>query len=345
MIPHSRPTLSEEEVREVVRVMRSGHIAQGQEVEAFENEFAGFLGTPGAVAVSSGTAALHLSLLALGMGPGRQVALPSYVCSALLNAVKLAGAEPLIIDIDPQTFNIDPDDLNRRLTARTAAIIVPHMFGLPAALDQAVGTGLPVIEDCAQAVGATYRGLPVGSVGDLSVFSFYATKMLATGEGGLVSSTLPALLDKVRDLREYDRKAEYTLRFNYKMTDLQAAMGRVQLRKLGFFLGRRLEIARTYDTAVNKTSLEPPASKEDRTHVYYRYVVRCAGDAGSIIGGLSTMGVIGARPVYKPLHDYLGLGGFTATDDAWRRAVSLPIYPSLSPEDAQTISEALLAVA
>jgi dTDP-4-amino-4,6-dideoxygalactose transaminase len=342
MIPHSRPTLGEEEIDEVARVMRSGQIAQGREVTAFEEEFASFLGTPDAVAVSSGSAALHLSLLALGVGPGLQVALPSYVCSALLNAVKLSGAEPLLIDIDPRTFNIHSEDLRRRLTDETGAIIVPHMFGLPADLDEIMRLGLPVIEDCAQAVGATYRGASAGSIGTISVFSFYATKMLATGEGGLIASNNTDLLDKVRDMREYDQKADYTLRFNYKMTDLQAAMGRVQLRKLGGFLDRRGEIARIYDDFVHNTPLQSPVMGDNRTHAFYRYVVRASNDAGAILNKLRANGVAAARPVYKPLHDCLGQSGFRATDEAMRKAVSIPIYPSLSPEDVQTVARALL---
>jgi len=345
MIPHSRPTLGDEEIREVARVLRSGRIAQGGEVEAFEEEFAEFIGVKGAVAVSSGTAALHLSLLASGIGPGRQVALPGYVCTALLNAIKFAGADPLLVDIDAQTYNLNPMDLEKRLTVETAAVIVPHMFGLPADMDGINELELPVIEDFAQAVGATCRGRKVGSMGELSVCSFYATKMLATGEGGMVASDNEDLLEKVRDLRGYDRKEQFTLRFNYKMTDLQAAMGRVQLRKLESFIERRRRIAQIYDAAVKDTKLIPPARREDVEHIFYRYVVTCPEAADEIIEELNSRGITAARPVYKPLHYYLRSSGFPAVEEVWRRAVSIPIYPSLSPEEVDTVSKALKAVA
>ncbi|MEE9179975.1 MAG: aminotransferase class I/II-fold pyridoxal phosphate-dependent enzyme, partial [Vicinamibacteria bacterium] len=159
-IPHSRPLIGTAEQRAVSRVLASGLLAEGQEVAGFEREMARKLGCRHAAAVSSGTAALHLALTALGIGSGDRVALPSYVCAALLHAVELVGAEPLLIDIDPSTFNLDPDDLRKRLRSRTKAVIVPHMFGLPASITEIAACGVPIIEDCALALGARYRRKP-----------------------------------------------------------------------------------------------------------------------------------------------------------------------------------------
>ena len=174
-IPHSRPTLGAGEIRAATAVIESGHIAEGEAAKDFENEFARRLGVGYAVATSSGTAALHLSLLAMGIGVGDEVIMPGYVCTALLNAVSYVGASPVLADINPQTYNIDPDDVKNRLTERTRAIVVPHLFGLPADMESLLALNVPIIEDCAQAVGGFYNGSPLGTLGDVGIFSFYAS--------------------------------------------------------------------------------------------------------------------------------------------------------------------------
>jgi perosamine synthetase len=208
MIPHSRPTLDKDDAAAVSAVLKSGHLSQGYQVSQFEKALAAFIGTKAGVAVSSGTAALHLSLLALKIGKGDEVILPSYVCTAPFNAVHLVSATPVIADIDRKTFNVDVPDLKKRITPRTKAIIVPHMFGLPADLDEILSLGIPVIEDCALSVGSRYKGQRTGSFGTLSIFSFYTTKMIATGEGGMVLCSREDIIDAVRDLRDYDEKEE-----------------------------------------------------------------------------------------------------------------------------------------
>ena len=184
MIPHSRPTLDQKEELAVAAILSSGQVVQGEETQRFETALASEIGVVGAAAVSSGTAALHLALLALEIGEGDEVVIPSFVCPALLNAIRYVRATPVLADINREAFNIDVRDLERRLTGKTRAIIVPHMFGLPADIDDITALGIPVIEDCAQSLGSRYRGAPTGSFGVLSVFSFYATKVICTGEGG-----------------------------------------------------------------------------------------------------------------------------------------------------------------
>ena len=338
-IPHSRPTLGEAEAEAVRQVILSGRIARGNAAERMEREFSEGFGLGRAAAVSSGTAGLHLALLALGVGPGDQVIIPSYVCTAVLNAVCHAGAEPVLADIDPETFNIDPRDVAGRITGRTRAIIAPHLFGQPADLDGLLALNIPLIEDCAQALGAQYRGRSVGTFGAAAVFSFYATKMITTGEGGLVACRDETMFERILNLRDYDNRPDYLVRYNYKMSDLQAAMGVVQFHRLTSFIRRRREIADRYCNALRSSPFVLPAETPGR--VFFRYVIRVPDDAGPWIDRLSRFGVIGARPVYRPLHRYLGRQGYDRSQAAWRSALSLPIYPSLTDQEADCIIAAL----
>lgn len=342
MIPHSRPTLSEADAEAVARVVLSGQIAQGREVEAFERELAAFVGQRDAVAVSSGTAALHLALLALGVGPGAEVVIPTYVCDALHHAVTHAGATPVLADADPGTLSVDPDDVKRRLTARTKAIILPHAFGLGAGVEAFLAMGVPVIEDCAQAIGAQDGGRPVGTRGALAVFSFYATKMLTTGEGGMVAGSDPALLARVRDLREYDEREDLAPRFNYKLTDLGAALGRAQLRRLGEFIQRRRQIAEAYRRGVGRAACQLPPDASGGRHVYHRFVIGVEPPLDPLIKRLEARGVQCRRPVWRPLHRALGREGFPHADALWESLLSIPCYPALTDADAQRVWDALI---
>jgi len=338
-IPHSRPTIGDQEAMAVSAVIASGRIAQDVMVERFEKSFAAFCGCRYAAAVSSGTAALHLTLKAMGIGPGAAVVAPRVVCSARLNAIAAAGATPLIADIRPDCYNIDPADVAGRLTPRTRAVIAPHMFGLPVDMNGLKGLGLPVIEDAAQALGAIYEGRKVGGLGTAAIFSFYATKVITTGEGGMVVSDCRKLIDAIKDLRAYDNKRAYIVRCNFKMTDMQAAMGLVQLRRLPEFLARRREIAEAYDQRLGSLGLKPPFKTNSR--IYYRYVVMCPKGVKSVINQMAASGISCARPVFFPLHRLLGLRGFTGTEKAWRSSLSLPIYPCLDDDAVNAVAGAL----
>jgi dTDP-4-amino-4,6-dideoxygalactose transaminase len=344
MIPHSRPSIDEEDAREVQRVLLSGQLAQDGEVARFESRMASFVGVKGAAAVSSGAAALHLALLALKVGPGCEVIVPSYVCPAVLSAVLYTGATPVVADIDPGSFNLSPEDAKRRLSAKTRAVIVPHMFGQPADLDALGALGVPVVEDLALALGSRRHGRRAGSFGTLAVCSFYATKMMATGEGGMVLGSDGALLAEIRDLRAMDEKEDFRVRFNYKMTDMQAALGLSQLRKLTTFVARRREIADLYSDVLRRLGLPVPCAPGECEPVWYRYVLTLDGDAEPFIEEMKKKGVDCRRPVYKPLHRYLGLSGYEASEDAWRRAVSVPLYPALTGAEIETIVKALRSV-
>jgi perosamine synthetase len=341
MIPHSRPTLDGSDLFSVSEVIRSGRIVQGEVVEKFEKKVAIFIGADGAVATNTGTSALHLSLLAIGIKKGDYVAMPSFVCTALLNVLRYVGAHPILIDIDPETYNIDIRDLKKRVSRSTKAIVLPHLFGLPADIDEILSLGIPVIEDCAQAIGAVYKGRKTGGFGRLSCFSFYATKVISTGEGGMVVSDSKNLLKKIRDVRDYDNKKNYTVRYNYKMTDIQAAMGISQLKKLNSFLLKRVNIAKRYSSELQEFCNVPPVRYEDRKHIFFRFPIQIQGSVSKALSFFSERGVTCARPVFKPIHKYLKINGFPNTDTAWNNTISIPIYPSLTDKEICKILDVL----
>ena len=341
MINHSKPTLTQEDYEAVLEVLQSGHLVQGNSVSAFEQYLSSFIGVSEGVAVSSGTAALHLSLLALGIGGGDEVIIPSYVCPALLNAVRYVNARPVISDIDGATFNVDVTNIKGRITPRTKAVIVPHMFGRTADIDAIAALGIPVIEDCAQSVGARHGQAYTGSFGICSIVSFYATKMLTTGEGGMVLSNDAQFSARVRDLRDYDEKEGNTVRYNYKMTDMQAALGVSQLQRLPSFIERRKEIAARYSTALSDIGISGPLVPQTGDHIFYRYIV-LTRDLSRFTDRMAVRGITCRRPVFKPIHHYLGLSDCPVTDDVFRRAVSIPLYPSLSDDDVARIAAAMI---
>ena len=351
MIPHSRPAIDQEDLRATAEVLRSGQIAQGPYVERFERAMAGFFGLQGGVAVSSGTAALELALRALGIGTGDEVIMPSYVCPAPWLATQRVGAEATLVDIDLNTFNIDPLAACRAVTNKTRAIIVPHLFGLPAELTALERLGIPLIEDCAQTLGATEQGRPVGTVGKLTVCSFYATKLLCAGEGGMVLSNEGGLLERVRSLREYDGAPTLDpSSFNLKLTDLQAALGLSQLGRFSAFQERRRFLAATYREALSSKAAVCPSVPSGRTHGYYRFAIRLShllsateGLSGRI-SRLEQQGVHCRKPVFRPLHRYLDQSGFPNSDEADRTALSIPLYPDLTDDEVRQIHQSLAKV-
>jgi len=339
IIQHSKPTLGAEEAKAVSEVIESGYIAEGKRVKNFENAFAKYLGVEYATSTNSGTSALHITLLAMGIGQGDEVIIPSYVCSALLNAVNYTGATPILADIDPETYNLDVTDVRKRINKYTKAIIVPHAFGLAADMDSLLDLGVPIVEDCAQSIGAIDNLRPVGSFGVAAIFSFYATKVITTGQGGMVATNSRDIAARIGDLKAYDKREDYKIRFNYKMNDIQAALGIVQLKQLGSILRRRKEIAKRYNRTFNSYRIKLPPS--DSGHIYFRYVLDLKMDSILWIQELARMGIICERPIHHPLHQNLKCSGYPATDKAWKQSLSIPIYPTLNEEEICRVIESV----
>jgi len=340
MITHSKPSIEQDDIRAISEVLNSGQIAQGSMVDKFEREMSRFIGVREGVATNSGTSALHLALLALDIKEGDEVIIPSYVCTALLNAINYVHAKPVITDINTEDFNISASDIEKKIGEKTKAIIVPHMFGLAADIDELLNFGVPIIEDCAHSIGAAYKGKMVGSFGVISMFSFYATKMLATGEGGMAVSNSDGLLEKMRDLREYDFKSDYKVRYNYKMTDVQAALGLTQLSKLPTFIDKRKLISKYYSEEFSNLEVTLPTSKKHKEHIFYRYVIRINKDIKKCFDEFKKKGIICDSPVHKPLHVYLGLSkkDFINTEEIMNSAISIPIYPALTESEMNYVS-------
>jgi perosamine synthetase len=332
MIPHSRPSISEKDMAVVNMVLRFGHISTGKEVAALEEAFSRKFSFGSSAAVSSGTAALHLALLALGVGPGDEVIIPTHVCTALVNAVRYTGAKEVLVDVC-EDGNIDPRCVLRAMTRRTKAVIAAHMWGSPADIRTLVKCGVPVIEDCAQSVGASVKGKAVGSFGAVSIFSFYATKMITSGEGGLIGSKDKRFINKVRDLADYDHKKTYEMRFNYKMTDVQAALALSQLGHLEGFISARRRIAARY--ACHVPSILPVTQGAEP--VFYRYVVRTDKNVARVISSAKAKGVCIEKPLFRPLHQYLAKKGFPVSEMLMRQCVSLPIYPFLTASEEKRV--------
>jgi len=344
IIPHSRPLISDTDVNAVASVVRSGQLAQGTTVQEFEEKITRFIGKKYSAATSSGTTALHLALLALDVSENDEVIIPSFVCSAVLNAVNYTRATPIVVDIEPLTFNISVSAVQKAVTKNTKAIIVPHMFGSPAEIDKLAQLNIPIIEDCAQALGAEYQRQKVGNLGLLSVFSFYATKVIASGEGGMVLSDSEDFILKIKDLKDYDNKNTYVLRYNYKMTDIQAALGIQQFSSLGQFIRRRKEIAAQYLGEFKNLGITLPHRKDGYEHIYYRFVVSTKDDASGYIKKLQEKKIMCQPPVHTPLHIYLNLTDFPNATEAWRKTISIPLYPSLTEHEVERIIKAVKEV-
>ena len=358
-IPAAQPLIGEEEIEAVVAVMRSGMLAQGPQVKAFEEEFVAVL-VPGtsAVAVNSGTSALHLGLLAAGIGPGDEVIVPSFTFAATANSVALSGATPVFADIDEDSFCLDPACVEAAITRRTAAIMPVHLYGHPAAMEEieriASRHGLMVFEDAAQAHGATLNGKPVGSFGTFGAFSLYPTKNMTSGEGGMVTTTDRELARRVRLLRNQGMERRYAnelIGFNNRMTDIHAAIGRVQLKKIEAWTQLRRKNAAFFDENLHGV-ITPPLARGAR-HVYHQYTIRIPDlDRERFMRALREEWGIDSGVYYPiPNHHLPSLERFApglelpATHKAAREVVSLPVHPALSKADLERIVPAVNTLA
>ncbi|MCM8738603.1 DegT/DnrJ/EryC1/StrS family aminotransferase [Azospirillum sp. A1-3] len=342
----------------VLRVLASTQYTLGDEVTAFEGEFAAYCGAQHAIAVNSGTSALHLALLAAGVGPGTEVITVSMTFVATVAAILYTGATPVLIDVDPRTGTLDPGLIEAAITPRTRAILPVHLHGQTAEMDAiceiARAHGLLVIEDAAQAQGAAYHGARAGSLGDIACFSFYPSKNLgACGEAGAIVTSDSALADTVRMLRDWGQAGRYNhvlQGYNYRMEGIQGAVLRVKLPHLDRWNDARRQHAAAYDARLGAAGLDIPQEAPGRHHVYYVYAVRVAErDAVRehlLKAGIST-GVHYPVPVHRqPAYaDAVRVvGALPVTERFAAQTLSLPLYPELSGDQRERVCEALLEV-
>jgi len=346
MIPAAKPLIGEAERAAVDRVMASGMIAQGPEVAAFESEFSAIVDGRRCVAVNSGTSALHLGLLAAGIGPGDEVIVPSFTFAATANSVALCGATPVFADIEPDYFCLSPDAVRAAIGPRTSAIMAVHLYGHPAAMDElgqlAGAHGLLLVEDAAQAHAASLHGQMVGALGSLAAFSFYPTKNMTTGEGGMIVTDDLEVERQARMLRNQGMERRYEnelVGFNARMTDIGAAIGRVQLERLGGWTETRIRNAQRLSTGLD--AVVTPIVADGAVHVFHQYTVRCE-DRDGLAARLTDRGI--GWGVYYPIPNHQ-LPSFDEaldlpeTERAAREVLSLPVHPALTDEDLQTIIE------
>ena len=354
MIPVARPDIGPEEVAAVTEVLESGMLASGRRVVELEERWADYIGTRHAIAVSNGTTALMSVFAGLGLGPGDEVITVGHTFNATVSSILSTGATPVFVDIEPDTWLIDADQIEGAVTARTRAICPVHLFGLPADLDAIIAIadrhGLAVVEDACQAHGALYRGRRAGSFGH-GVFSLYGTKNMTTGEGGLITTDDDRLADWIRMYRNQGMRERYhhpILGYNFRLTDVAAAIGLVQLDKLDRNTARRQAIAARYDAAFADLSSRTPMIPSGRTHVFHQYTIEVEADRDGIATDLAAAGIATAVYYPVPVHRQpyileLGLGGadLPVTDRASERSLSLPMFPGLTDADQASVIAAI----
>ena len=364
MIPINVPKIGQEEIDAVVKVMQSGilttGLGAGPKVVEFEKNYAAFAGVKHAIAVNTGTAALHTALLAAGVKPGDEIILPAFTFVATAEAVVMTGAKPVFADIDPITYTLNPNSVENAVTERTKGIIPVDLYGLPADTlsikEIATKQNFIIIEDCAQSHGATYHGKPAGATADLACWSLYAAKNIGTGEGGVVTTDNDELAEKVRMVRTHGEKVKYNslmLGTNYRMTEIQAAIGVIQLKRLPEFLAKRAQNAKRLSNQLNKTDkLILPPQLSDRTPSYYLYTVRIKDatevQRNKLIQQMHDEG-IGAEAYYPtPIHQMpyykqsFGEYNLPETEKAAKQVLSLPIHPGVTEEQIDDIAQTLL---
>lgn len=372
-IPVSSPLISEDEIAEVADTLRSGWLTTGPKVKRFEEEFAQYIGSKHAVAVNSCTGALHLTLVAAGIGQSDEVITTPFTFIATANVILHVGAKPVFVDITPDTFNIDVEKIEAAITPKTKAIMPVHYAGQPCEMDEILEIArkhnLLVIEDAAHAVAAEYKGRKVGTIGDVTCFSFYATKNLVTGEGGMVTTDDEELAEKIKILSLHgmskDAWKRYTAAgswyyeviypgYKYNMTDIQASLGLHQLKKLEMFQKRREKIAETYNEAfADLAAIETPSVKPYVKHAWHLYVIklvpeRLVIDRDRFIEALKAE-KIGTSVHFIPVHlhpyyrETFGFkkGDFPVAEEMYERVISLPLYPKMSDEDVARVIEAV----
>jgi perosamine synthetase len=364
-IPLSAPDITDVEIDAVTRVLRTPHLSLGAELKAFEAALAEYHAVPHAVAVSSGTAGLHLALLTLGIGEGDEVIVPSFTFIAVANAVLQVRATPVFAEIDPVTLNLDPAAVERAITPRTRALLVVHTFGVPADMDafQAIARrhSLVIVEDACEAIGAEFGGLPrrAGSLGHLGVLGFYPNKQITTGEGGAVVGHNPDHATRLRSLRNQGRSGSDWLDhaehgYNYRLSELACALGRVQLSRIAEILAMRRSAAERYHALFSQIAIPglelPPLALPGHSISWFVYVVRLPGnvDRDRVRARLAARGISTGR-YFAPIHlqpawqthPSAAAAQLPITESIARRALALPFFNRINPAQQQRVTAAL----
>jgi UDP-4-amino-4-deoxy-L-arabinose-oxoglutarate aminotransferase len=337
-IPHSKPWITQEDKDEVLNTLNSGMVAQGELATVFEEKIARFNDCVGAVSFSSATAALVLAFQTLGISAGSEVILPTYVCSSILRAIQFVGAIPVVCDIGDDTWNMTTDTVEPHITNKTAAIIIVHMFGVPADTHHFKDFDIPLIEDCAQALGAEHNGEKVGSIGDVGILSFNATKCMTSGEGGMVVARHAYILDKIRDHK--NRVSNIS-----PLSDLQAALGLAQLNRYSEILDRRKNISDFYFKSL-------PARWTERLrgvrsgNIFFRFPLYIDDDFETVEKEMAKRRIVVRRGVDLLLHALLGLDSksFPNGEACFKKTLSIPLYPALSLKECSIITQILQEV-
>jgi perosamine synthetase len=350
MIPVAKPSLGAEEITAVSTVIQSGMLAQGPRVQEFEEAFSRYCNTLHGVAMNSGTAALHATLHALGIGPGDEVIVPSFTFFATASSVCMCGATPVFADVEEESFNISPDSLKEQLTGKTKAVIGVHLFGQPFAVEPVAEIceerGISLIEDAAQAHGAVYHGKKAGSFGAAGCFSFYPTKNMTAGEGGMVTTNDPALSERMRRFINHGQAEKYLhtcIGYNFRLTDIGAAIGLAQLHKLDAFNAKRRETAAYYDDHIDRTGIFLPEIAPGVKHVYHQYIIRvtdtCRLTRDQLAIALREKGIGTAIHYPIPLHkqpvflEYAKESRCPVADILAGEVLSLPVHPLVTDEE------------
>lgn len=363
MIPINTPQIDENEVEAVTQVLKSGvltaGLGDGPMVTRFEKNFANFVEAEYAVAVSSGTAALHLALLAVDVGKGDEVIVPSFTFTATAETIVLVGAKPVFVDINPETYNVDSAKIEDVITDKTKVIMPVDLYGLPVDMDRvkkiAQEHGVMIVEDAAQAHGARYKAHPPGHFADIACWSFYASKNMTTGEGGMITTNTEDYVEKLRCMRSHGEKRKYMstmIGHNFHMPETAAAIGNVQLQKLPSFLEKRRRNASLLTKKLSGTvNLQLPKEPSDYTHSWYLYTVRLK-DADLATRNKTVQKLrkrsIGATVYYRcpihlmPFYRQFGTRKLPETEKASQQVFSLPVHPNVSSEQANYIAETML---
>jgi len=341
-IYHSKPSIDDSDIKAVLHNLKVGMIAEGEMTKKFENNFREYIGTKYAIATTSGTLALFLSLKSLGIEKGDNVICPSYVCSAVSDSIFQTGAKPNLVDIEENYF-ISYNSVKKKINKKTKAIIIPHLFGFSFNIDNFYDFELPIIEDCAQNIGGYYpnKSIKIGNMSDIAIFSFHATKFMTTGEGGMILLNDDGLYEQLKELK-FGNKKVHPYKYSYVLPDLNASLGMSQLKRIENLIKKRKQIAEMYSKRINNFSfMKHPVQKNN---IFFRYPIRLIKKnikVDRIINKFFDKGIKVNKPVDELLHKKLNVNGnFKISEIIFKSVFSIPLYPAMSEKGIEIVIKA-----